>query len=56
MGDVTATDAPRLREFAGLAGKHGAMTSICHGDLTSSLDGVLATFQTACEDFPPDVK
>jgi hypothetical protein len=51
-----AKNAPRLASFAGLAGKHGKVSSICAGDLSVSLRDVLATVQAACNDFPSDVK
>lgn len=47
-----AVDAVRLKEFVNLANGNGTtqatFSSICSGDLTSSLQNVLATFQAAC--------
>lgn len=47
-----AVDAARLKEFVDLANGNGTtqatFSSICSGDLTSSLQNILATFQAAC--------
>lgn len=51
FGDATA--ASRLQEFVSLTGDHGVFSSICEGDLTSALDDAFATFELACEEFPP---
>jgi hypothetical protein len=47
-----AVDAARLKEFVNLANDSGStqatFSSICSGDLTSSLQNILANFQAAC--------
>jgi hypothetical protein len=48
-----AIKASRLQQFVGLAGPNGTFSSICAGDLTSSLAQALATFDAACTSFPP---
>jgi len=48
-----AVKADRLKEFVGLAGARGKFSSICSGNLTTSLAEALATFDAACTDFPP---
>lgn len=48
-----AIEAKRLKEFVGLAGKNGAFSSICDGDLSKGLETALATFDAACKSFPP---
>lgn len=47
-----ASDAVRLKQFVGLAGKNGTFSSICDGDLTKALENALATFDAACKNFP----
>lgn len=47
-----ASDAKRLKEFVTLAGKNATFSSICDGDLTKALENALATFDTACKNFP----
>jgi len=52
-----ATEAKRLKEFVGLAGKNGTFASICDGDLTPALEKALDTFDAACKTLPsPGVK
>ena len=49
-----AAEATRLKEFVTGAGATSAIfSSICDGDLASSLTAALDLFQTACEGFPP---
>lgn len=47
-----AVDAARMKEFVNLANSQGTtqatFSSICSGDLTSSLQQILGTFQAAC--------
>ncbi len=47
-----AVEATRLKELVTLAGKNGAFSSICDGDLTPGLEKALATFDAACKSFP----
>lgn len=52
-----ATEAKRLKDFVGLAGKNGVFASICDGDLTPALEKALDTFDAACKALPsPGVK
>jgi hypothetical protein len=48
-----ATEAKRLKEFVGLAGKNGTFNSICDGDLSGALEKALETFDAACKTLPP---
>jgi hypothetical protein len=48
----SATEAKRLKEFVGLAGKNGTFASICQGDLTGALEKALDTFDAACKNLP----
>ncbi|AKU99468.1 putative lipoprotein [Labilithrix luteola] len=47
-----AIDAQRLKQFVNLVGKNGMFSSICNGDLTTSLQDALSTFDAACKSFP----
>lgn len=47
-----ASDAQRLKQFVNLVGKNGMFSSICNGDLTTSLQDALNTFDAACKTFP----
>ncbi|CAN5922016.1 hypothetical protein BH11MYX3_BH11MYX3_30730 [soil metagenome] len=44
----TANEATRLKEFVAAAGAQARMSSICDGNLASSLQQTLALFQSAC--------
>jgi hypothetical protein len=48
-----ASEAVRLKEFVGLAGKNGTFSSICDGDLSNALEKALDTFDAACKTLPP---
>ncbi len=48
-----ASEAKRLKEFVGLAGKNGTFSSICDGDLSDALEKALDTFDAACKTLPP---
>lgn len=48
-----ATEASRLKQFAMDAGENVIFSSICDGDLSSSLMEALDTFEAACQSFPP---
>jgi hypothetical protein len=48
-----AIEARRLKEFVGQTGTNAVFSSICDGDLTSSLQDALDTFDAACDNFPP---
>jgi len=48
-----AQEATRLADLVELAGDNGVLSSICEGDLAGALEEALATFDTACQDFPP---
>jgi hypothetical protein len=51
LGD--ADEATRLIEFVNLTGTNAVISSICEGDLAGGLRDAVATFNTACESFPP---
>lgn len=48
-----AYEATRLQDFVSQAGDNAVFSSICQGDLSSSLEQALQTFDAACESFPP---
>lgn len=48
-----AAEATRLKQFAMDAGENVIFSSICDGDLSSSLMEALDTFEAACQSFPP---
>ena len=48
-----ASEAKRLKDFVGLAGKNGTFSSICDGDLSGALEKALDTFDAACKTLPP---
>jgi hypothetical protein len=48
-----AIEATRLKDFVTMAGENAVFSSICDGDLSSSLTRAIETFQAACESFPP---
>lgn len=48
-----AAEATRLKEFVQQTGPNAVFSSICDGDLTSSLQDALDTFEEACDNFPP---
>ena len=48
-----AMEATRLKDFVTMAGDNAVFSSICEGDLSSSLMRAIETFQAACESFPP---
>lgn len=48
-----AQEATRLKDFVSMAGDNAVFSSICDGDLSSSLMRAIETFQAACESFPP---
>jgi hypothetical protein len=48
-----AQPATRLTEFAGLVGSNAVTSSICQGDLASSLAAAMDTFKAACNSFDP---
>ncbi len=48
-----AQEAKRLKQFAGLAGTNGVVSSICEADLSIGLQDALDTFDSACQSFPP---
>lgn len=48
-----AAEAKRLKSFVAAAGKNGAFSSICDGDLSGALQKALDTFDAACKSFPP---
>ncbi len=48
-----AIEAVRLKQFVSLTGENAVFSSICQGDLASSLGDALDTFSAACEGFPP---
>ena len=51
LGD--AAEATRLKDFVAQTGENGVFSSICQGDLSSPLADALATFDAACQSFPP---
>jgi hypothetical protein len=51
LGD--ADEATRLVDFVQQTGTNAVMSSICEGDLSVGLRDALATFNSACEAFPP---
>ena len=51
LGD--AVEATRLKDFVAQTGANGVFSSICQGDLASPLQEALATFDAACQAFPP---
>ncbi|MBX3211982.1 MAG: hypothetical protein KF850_08115 [Labilithrix sp.] len=48
-----ASEAARLQDFVGMAGKNGTFSSICDGDLSDALEKALDTFDAACKTLPP---
>ena len=48
-----ASEAARLRDFVNMTGATGVFSSICEGDLATSLNQALETFDTACDNIPP---
>jgi hypothetical protein len=48
-----AREAKRLRAFADQTGANAVFSSICDGELASSLADAIATFTAACQSFPP---
>lgn len=48
-----ADEATRLVDFVNLTGANAVLSSICDGDLTGGLAAALATFDSACQNFPP---
>jgi hypothetical protein len=48
-----AIEARRLKEFVQQTGDNAIFSSICEGDLASSLQDALDTFDEACDNFPP---
>ena len=48
-----AFEAHRLKQFVTDVGETAVFSSICDGDLTASLASALATFEAACDSFPP---
>ena len=48
-----ASEAIRLKEMVTQTGQNAVFSSICNGDLASSLGDALNTFQSACNSFPP---
>lgn len=52
-GDEGSQAADRLRDFVDAAGDRGKFSSICVSDLTPALLEALATFDAACNEFPP---
>lgn len=51
LGD--AAEATRLKDFVSQTGENGVFSSICQGDLATPLADALATFDAACQSFPP---
>jgi hypothetical protein len=51
LGD--AAEAGRLKDFVAQAGDNAVFSSICEGDLSSALAEAIATFDAACQTFPP---
>lgn len=48
-----ASEAVRLKDMVAQTGQNAVFSSICDGDLASSLSDALNTFQSACNTFPP---
>jgi len=48
-----AAEGVRLKRFVDAAGENAVFSSICDGDLASSLMDALDTFDAACQNFPP---
>jgi hypothetical protein len=48
-----AIEAKRLKQFVQQAGQNAVFSSICDGDLAGAMADALATFEAACESFPP---
>ena len=48
-----ALEAKRLKQFVDETGTNAVFSSICDGDLASSLQTALDTFDAACSNFPP---
>lgn len=48
-----ADEAVRLKDFVAQTGENAVFSSICEGDLASALGDAIATFDAACQAFPP---